>query len=73
MVRSPSLYTFLRSAERTVKFLLWNVGGDHIIAQCNKILAEEYLELADMTVMLQDKKTHSVGQSVAAVNLPELR
>ena len=50
------------------------VGGDHVIAQCNKVLAEEYPELAEaVTVMLPDEKTRRVGQSVAAASLPELR
>ena len=49
------------------------VGGDHVIAQCNKVLAAEYPELADITVMLPDEKTRRVGQSVAAASLPELR
>ena len=50
------------------------VGGDHVIAQCNKVLAEEYPELAaNVTVMLPDEKTRRVGQSVAAASLPELR
>jgi len=50
------------------------VGGDHVIAQCNKVLLEEYPELAEtVTVMLPDEKTRRVGQSVAAASLPELR
>ena len=50
------------------------VGGDHVIAQCNKVLADEYPELAEtITVMLPDEKTRRVGQSVAAASLPELR
>ena len=50
------------------------VGGDHVIAQCNKVLAEEYPELAAaVTVMLPDEKTRRVGQSVAAASLPEVR
>ena len=50
------------------------VGGDRLVAQCNKVLAEEYPELAGkVTVMLPDEKTRRVGQSVAAASLPELR
>ncbi len=49
-------------------------GGDKVIAQCNKVLAEEYPELSEkVTVMLPDEKTRRVGQSVAAASLPELR
>ena len=47
------------------------VGGDLVISECNRILAEEYPELAkQMTVMLPDEKTRRVGQSVAAASLP---
>ena len=50
------------------------VGGDRVVAQCNKILTEEYPALAEkITVMLPDEKTRRVGQSVAAASLPELR
>ena len=50
------------------------VGGDRVIAQCNRVLAEEYPALAkNITVMLPDEKTRRVGQSVAAASLPELR
>ncbi len=49
-------------------------GGDTILAECNRIMAEEYPELAaKMTVMLPDEKTRRVGQSVAAASLPEAR
>ena len=47
------------------------VGGDLVISECNRVLAEEYPELAkQMTVMLPDEKTRRVGQSVAAASLP---
>ena len=50
------------------------VGGDRVITQCNRVLAEEYPQLAKkLTVMLPDEKTRRVGQSVAAASLPELR
>ncbi len=46
-------------------------GGDLILAECNRIMAEEYPALAEkMTVMLPDEKTRRVGQSVAAASLP---
>ena len=49
------------------------VGGDRIISCCNRILKEEYPQLADkITVMLPDEKTRRVGQSVAAASLPEV-
>ena len=48
-------------------------GGDELIAQCNRVLNEEYPELfGKITVMLPDEKTRRVGQSVAAASLPEL-
>ena len=50
------------------------VGGDHIIAQCHKVLESEYPQLAEtITVMLPDEKTRRVGQSVAAASLPEVK
>lgn len=48
-------------------------GGDLLISECNRILAEEYPELdAQITVTLPDEKMRRVGQSVAAASLPEL-
>ncbi len=48
-------------------------GGDTILAECNRIMAEEYPELAArLTVMLPDEKTRRVGQSFAAASLPEI-
>ncbi len=49
-------------------------GGDLLISECNRILAEEYPELAaQITVTLPDEKMRRVGQSVAAASLPEVR
>lgn len=49
-------------------------GGDTILAECNRIMAEEYPVLNEkMVVMLPDEKTRRVGQSVAAASLPEAR
>jgi predicted NBD/HSP70 family sugar kinase len=49
-------------------------GGDTILHWCNKVLADEFPELAaNIQVMLPDEKTRRVGQSVAAASLPELR
>ncbi|MEY8562060.1 ROK family protein [Eggerthellaceae bacterium 3-80] len=48
-------------------------GGDLLISECNRVLAEEYPELAaQITVKLPDEKMRRVGQSVAAASLPEL-
>ncbi len=50
------------------------VGGDRVIAECHRVLSEEYPQMAEtITVMLPDEKTRRVGQSVAAASLPELR
>ena len=49
------------------------VGGDILIAECNRVLREEYPELAArITVMLPDEKARRVGQSIAAASLPAL-
>ena len=49
-------------------------GGDTILAECNRVMAEEYPALAaKMTVMLPDEKTRRVGQAVAAASLPAVR
>ena len=49
-------------------------GGEIILDNCQRILAEEYPALAaQMHVMLPDEKTRRVGQSVAAASLPECR
>lgn len=48
-------------------------GGDLLISECNRILREEYPELADqITVTLPDEKMRRVGQSVAAASLPQI-
>ena len=49
-------------------------GGDLILATCNKVLAEEYPELAaKCCVTLPDEKMRRVGQAVAAASLPEAK
>ncbi|WP_080803099.1 ROK family protein [Arabiibacter massiliensis] len=48
------------------------VGGDLVISECNRVLAEEYPELAaQINVTLPDEMMRRVGQSVAAASLPE--
>ena len=50
------------------------VGGDLIISECNRVLAEEYPELAaQVNVTLPDEMMRRVGQSVAAASLPEIK
>ena len=49
------------------------VGGDLIVAECKRVLNEEYPELAQkLCVMLPDEKFRRVGQSMAAASLPEV-
>ena len=48
-------------------------GGEVLIAECNRILKDEYPALYEKaTVMLPDEKTRRVGQSVAAASLPAI-
>ena len=48
------------------------VGGDLVISECNRVLAEEHPELdAQINVTLPDEMMRRVGQSVAAASLPE--
>ncbi|MBQ9954310.1 MAG: ROK family protein [Eggerthellaceae bacterium] len=50
------------------------VGGDLIISECNRVLAEEYPELAaQVNVTRPDEMMRRVGQSVAAASLPEIK
>ena len=47
------------------------VGGDLVISECNRVLAEEHPELdAQINVTLPDEMMRRVGQSVAAASLP---
>ena len=47
------------------------VGGDLLISECKRVLAEEHPELAaQINVTLPDEKMRRVGQSVAAASLP---
>ena len=49
------------------------VGGDLIVAECQRVLNEEYPELAQkLCVMLPDEEFRRVGQSMAAASLPEV-
>ena len=49
------------------------VGGDLIVSECQRILAEEYPALAEkIRVMLPDENFRRVGQSMAAASLPEV-
>ena len=49
------------------------VGGDLIVAECQRVLSEEYPELSQKPrVMLPDEQFRRVGQSMAAASLPEV-
>ncbi len=48
------------------------IGGDLIVEYCQKVLDEDYPDLAKtLQVMLPDEKFRRVGQSMAAASLPE--
>jgi len=50
-----------------------NKGGDLIVSECNRILAEEYPDVSKKTtVWLLDENARRVSQSVAAASLPKL-
>ncbi|MEG1523458.1 MAG: ROK family protein [Clostridia bacterium] len=50
------------------------VGGDLICSFANKVLLDEYPDVAKaITLRLPDENSRRVGQSVAAASLPELR
>ena len=49
-------------------------GGELIISECERVLRDEYSELAEkIHLALPDEKFRRVGQSAAAASLPELR
>ena len=49
------------------------VGGELIVAECQRVLCEEYPQLAEkIRVMLPDENFRRVGQSMAAASLPEV-
>ena len=49
------------------------LGGEHIVAECRRVLTEEYPGLAEkLHVQLPDENFRRVGQSMAAASLPEV-
>lgn len=49
-------------------------GGELIISECERVLHDEYAELADkLHLALPDEKFRRVGQSAAAASLPEIK
>ena len=47
------------------------IGGELVVSECRRVLAEEYPELA-VSVTLPDERFRRVGQSMAAASLPEV-
>lgn len=47
-------------------------GGALILDGANRVLREEFPELAEVKIQLPDEKSRRVGQSIAAASLPEL-
>ena len=47
-------------------------GGDLILAEATRVLAEEYPECKELELHLPDEKIRRVGQSVAAASLPKI-
>ena len=49
-------------------------GGDLIMAECERVLRDEYSELSEkIHLALPDEKFRRIGQSAAAASLPEIR
>ena len=49
-------------------------GGDLVIAECERVLKDEYSELSEkIHLALPDEKFRRVGQSAAAASLPEIK
>ncbi len=49
-------------------------GGELVIEECERVLRDEYSELADkIHLALPDEKFRRVGQSAAAASLPEIK
>jgi hypothetical protein len=48
-------------------------GGDLILAEAKRVIADEYPALLNMQLHLPDEKIRRVGQSVAAASLPKIK
>lgn len=60
-------------ADRLIKRMLWMQGGDLILEEAKRVLAEEYpAYTGKLFPALPDEKSRRVGQSVAAASLPEV-
>jgi hypothetical protein len=47
-------------------------GGERVIAECKRVLADEYPEFK-VNMVLPDENNRRVGQSVAAAGLPKIK
>ena len=73
LAHTMELYSMFYDVEHMIVLgrVMSGKGGDTILSECKRIMAEEYPALAGkMTVMLPDEKTRRVGQAVAAASLP---
>ena len=73
LAHTMELYSMFYDVEHMIVLgrVMSGKGGDTILAECKRIMAEEYPVLAqNMNVMLPDEKTRRVGQAVAAASLP---
>ena len=73
LAHTMELYSMFYDVEHMIVLgrVMSGKGGDTILAECKRIMAQEYPKLAaKMVVMLPDEKTRRVGQSVAAASLP---
>ena len=76
LAHTMELYSLFYDVEHMIVLgrVMSGKGGDVILAECKRIMAQEYpLLAAKMNVMLPDEKTRRVGQAVAAASLPEIR
>ena len=74
LAHTMKLYSMFYEIEHMIVLgrVMSGKGGDTILAECTRIMSEEYPELTKkMVVMLPDEKTRRVGQAVAAASLPE--
>ncbi len=73
LAHTMQLYSMFYDVEHMIVLgrVMSGKGGDTILAECKRIMAQEYPALAEkMVVMLPDEKTRRVGQAVAAASLP---
>lgn len=75
LAHTLKLYTMLYDLRTLIVLgrVASGVGGDWIIAECQRVLKEEYPDIASrLNVTLPDETFRRVGQSMAAASLPEV-